>query len=74
MRVAEEPRCVAMKGHGTLPAIDFDFGAPAWEAFKPLMCHDMTNNVATTLMNMDSEVKFVWICTRKKARWEPGRT
>jgi hypothetical protein len=42
VRVAEEPRCVAMKGHGTLPAIDFDFGALPWEAFKPLMCRAMT--------------------------------
>jgi hypothetical protein len=74
VRVAEEPRCVAMKSHGTLYACchHFDFGALRWEAFKPLMCRDITNNVAT-LMSRDSEVKFVRICARKKAPWEPGR-
>ena len=56
MRVAEEPRCVtvAMKGHGTLYACHhFDFGTLPWEAFKPLMCRDITNNVAK-LMSRDS--------------------
>lgn len=67
MRVAEEPRSVAMKGHGTLYACHhFDFGALPWEAFRPLMCRDITNNVAT-LMSMDSVVKFVWICARKRS-------
>jgi hypothetical protein len=35
-------------------------------------CHDITKNVVT-LMSMNSEVKFVWICARKKAPSELGR-